>query len=335
MLQEPDFHYYVEERKPSSPRDLFNFLYDLVELPSPELLLFENPSEFINHLRLNEYQTILSEASHVSRSIALAVINNLAQPQIKVITKSIDDLTIKKKRGKNWALTALKYTDGILNSVIENIKIPRSAVSLHPHTDDLAWKAFITSFDEVAIHDNLNQYFELLKQMPLLCICTKTKAYCLDWPIKSTFNQHWLLHHESEAALKFPSESIYIWKGVSISEKLFTEPDKITKEEIISEQNAERRRCYLEILGSKKFANLLELDIRHSEVDTKGNLQVLYRSKEKDSLANEFLQFAKVICPSTQREYFLCVPPYLNNCAEAVAWTFGKTPENYKPDIET
>lgn len=335
MHQEQDFYAYVEERKPSNPLDLFGFLYDLAELQRPGIRLFENPSEFLNQLNQIELRSVFIEASSVSRSIAVAVIEQLAKPQINTITAAFDYETIKEKRDKNWQLPALKYTDGILNTVIEHTGIPRSAISLHPHTDDLAWMAFITSFKEVEIHEKLSQYFNLLTQMPLLSICTKTAVYCLDWPIKSTFNQNWLLHHESEAALKFTNDFIYVWKGVSVTSKLFTALDEITKEEIISEQNAERKRCYLEILGAKKFANLLELDIRHSEIDARGNLQVLYRSRDKDLIAKEFLQFSKVVCPSTQREYFLCVPPYLNNCSEAVAWTFGKTPENYKPDIET
>jgi hypothetical protein len=335
MHQEQDFYSHVEERKPSSPRALFDFLYDLAELSRPELLLFENPSELLHQLNKNELRSVFVEASSVSRSIALAVIKQLAKPQINAITAAFDYKTIKEKRAEKWQLPALKYTDGILNTAIEHTGIPRSAISLHPHTDDLAWMAFITSFKELKINEKLSQYFNLLKQMPLLSICTKTAVYCLDWPMKSTFNQNWLLHHESDAALKFTNDFIYVWKGVSVTSKLFTAPNKITKEEIISEQNAERRRCYLEILGAKKFANLLELDIRHSEIDAKGNLQVLYRSRDKDLVAKEFLQFAKVVCPSTQREYFLCVPAYLNNCSEAVAWTFNKKPDDYKPDIET
>ncbi|MDP4933381.1 MAG: hypothetical protein NWR30_01590 [Salibacteraceae bacterium] len=335
MHQEQDFYSYVEERKPSSPRAIFDFLYDLAELPRPELLLFENPSELLNQLNQYESRSVFIEASSVSRSIALAVIEQLAKPQINTITAAFNYETIKEKRAEKWQLPALKYTDGILNTVIEHTGLPRSAISLHPHTDDLAWMAFITSFKELKINEKLSQYFNLLKQMPLLSICTKTAVYCLDWPMKSTFNQNWLLHHESDAALKFTNDSIYVWKGVSITSKLFISPNEVTKNEIISEQNAERRRCYLEILGAEKFANLLELDIRHSEIDAKGNLQVLYRSRDKDLVAKEFLQFAKVVCPSTQREYFLCVPAYLNNCTEAVAWTFGKTPENYKPDVET
>ncbi|MHA1281945.1 MAG: DUF6745 domain-containing protein [Promethearchaeota archaeon] len=35
---------------------------------------------------------------------------------------------------------------------------------------------------------------------------------------------------------------------------------------------------------------------------------------------------------ATRRKYhYLRVPPYVNTCREAIAWTFGLTPEKYKP----
>lgn len=48
----------------------------------------------------------------------------------------------------------------------------------------------------------------------------------------------------------------------------------------------------------------------------------LWRSKEKDSACNEFLQFYDCICPSTNRRYFLCVPETCNNVKEAKSYTF-------------
>ena len=35
------------------------------------------------------------------------------------------------------------------------------------------------------------------------------------------------------------------------------------------------------------------------------------------------------------KTYFLRVPPNIKSAKEAVAWTFGKTKENYNPSIQT
>jgi hypothetical protein len=38
---------------------------------------------------------------------------------------------------------------------------------------------------------------------------------------------------------------------------------------------------------------------------------------------------------STERQYFLRVPPTITTVAEAIAWSFGMTVEEYSPAHET
>jgi hypothetical protein len=37
----------------------------------------------------------------------------------------------------------------------------------------------------------------------------------------------------------------------------------------------------------------------------------------------------------TRKRYFLRVPPAMRTAREAVAWTFGATPDDYQPAVET
>ena len=42
-----------------------------------------------------------------------------------------------------------------------------------------------------------------------------------------------------------------------------------------------------------------------------------------------------VTCPSTHQRHFLCAPPMVTTCREAIAWTFGLEAQEYHPLLET
>lgn len=144
------------------------------------------------------------------------------------------------------------------------------------------------------------------------------------------------LHCANNSAIKFrDGYELFYWKGVNIPGFWISTPEQITSEVIMNEKNAEKRRCLFEILGAEKFSELLGVSIVDDDVDQHKNSIKLYRTKQKDEIAGEYIQFARVVCPSTLREYFLCVPETIRNVWDAVAWTFGKTKDSYKPIIET
>lgn len=143
-------------------------------------------------------------------------------------------------------------------------------------------------------------------------------------------------HHEYKYAIKWNDDfKACFFKGVLVPEKLILEPENFSKEDILLIHNAEVRRCVMEHLGSQRFATLLDLEEIDKNTDASGNEQFLMRTRKPDPVAREHIQFAQVLCPSTHRMYYLCVPPHIKSVSEAVAWTFGKEPESYKPDIET
>lgn len=144
------------------------------------------------------------------------------------------------------------------------------------------------------------------------------------------------LHNEDGPAVSWEDgTAIYYWNGVEIPPKLIEDPNRVTRDDIITENNAEVRRCYLEALGSEQFGSLLGLRLIDQSTDRYGNELKLYRTAERDKIAGDFIYFGAVVCPSTFRSYFLCVPPHIKTAREAVSWTFGKTPKDYNPDIET
>ena len=94
----------------------------------------------------------------------------------------------------------------------------------------------------------------------------------------------------------------------------------------------------MEILGSDRFAAMLDLEEVHREAwgphPEWQQEAVLLRTREIDPVAGEHIQFVRVTCPSTGRVYHLCVPPNVKTAREAVAWTFGKEAGDYLPLVE-
>lgn len=142
-------------------------------------------------------------------------------------------------------------------------------------------------------------------------------------------------HAEEGPALRWEGGALYYWHGVPVPEQLIENPQAVTRAEVMQERNAEVRRCYQERLGAERFSELFELQEVDADADLQGRRQQLLRTAHVDDIAGEPLQFARVTCPTTQRIYYLCVPPHLENVWEAVAWTFGKDATSYRPEKET
>jgi len=204
--------------------------------------------------------------------------------------------------------------------------------------DDADWLGFykiIGDFFQPAEQYQSHGY-DFLLNGGFCCFLFGETSIILKKPVRISRNQNLVLHCENAPAVEWEDgTSLYFWNGIEVSEKLISSPDNVTKEDILSEQNVEVRRCYQEALGSEKFAGLLGLISIDEKKDRFGNTMTLYKTVEKDKLIGEHIHFAKVICPTTGRNYFLCVPPKISSVDEAVAWTFGKSAKDYKPERET
>ncbi len=131
--------------------------------------------------------------------------------------------------------------------------------------------------------------------------------------------------------LKWGEEEYYTLEGHFIPEEWFWDPDKITKKDILSTRDTERRRVLVDHIGLERFAKILEL-----EVVDEGKYAKLLRSQEDHSV-----YLIQVECTSTGRQYHLGFHPRLlphgtkPTADAALAWTFGMTEEEYKPTVET
>lgn len=150
--------------------------------------------------------------------------------------------------------------------------------------------------------------------------------------IKTDPNSH--LHNINGCAVEWDDGELEFWlHGVRVPKVVVENPHAITREEFLNIRNAEVRRIIVEQIGTDKFVHLLDLE----EVDTKiiNNQEVtLLQTRREDKVARSRLKFVRVIDTSTGRLYHICVDPQQVDAHEAVASTFGKTKEEYYPEIE-
>lgn len=158
------------------------------------------------------------------------------------------------------------------------------------------------------------------------------RGICLLAERRSVLNLDTLnrFHCENGLAIGYPDGwGVYAWHGVRVPEWVIMRPQDITPDNIMSEENAEIARVMLERYGQDNFIR----DGGFSQVQS-DDYGELYRVEFQND--DEPIVAVKVKDASTDREYFLYVPPHITSAHEGVAWTFGyDNVTDYNPDKET
>lgn len=122
------------------------------------------------------------------------------------------------------------------------------------------------------------------------------------------------------------------WRGIPIDARIAFRPEEITAAEILAEPNAELRRVKLERMGFERFLAEAQSETLDTDRDAGGERKLLRVALGED----EPLVCVSVFCPSTARQYIIRVPPTMQTCRQAVAWTAGFDDANdYRPLVET
>jgi hypothetical protein len=123
-----------------------------------------------------------------------------------------------------------------------------------------------------------------------------------------------------------------LWRGVKVDQRIAFHPEDIRCDEVIAETNVERRRVMLERIGWENFLAQVEHEILDSDTDPGGERRLMkFRFDD-----GEELRVLAVCCPSTERRYFIRVPPQISQCHAAAAWVAGfDDPDDYRPIKET
>jgi hypothetical protein len=116
---------------------------------------------------------------------------------------------------------------------------------------------------------------------------------------------------------------------VVVPEKVILAPETLTREDWEWEPNVKAARIIQERMGSRFVS---ELGGRVLDRSPRGTLyQTMLSFRDPERVAH----CVQVQDASTERHYFLRVPPTIQTAAEAVAWSFGLSVEEYGSTHET
>ena len=136
------------------------------------------------------------------------------------------------------------------------------------------------------------------------------------------------LHCDDGPAVSWPAGAHYwFWRGVQVPQAVVEAPETLDSRAIFLEANVEVRRVMLERFGADRF--LRESDAQLVSQDDYGRLWRAHLP------GDEALVMVEVDDPSTERTYFLRVPPTSRTPRGAIAWTFDVPSKDYRPLVET
>lgn len=146
-------------------------------------------------------------------------------------------------------------------------------------------------------------------------------------PVQLLLNERGDLHNPKGPAVRYADGwSMFAWKGVVVVPWIIEHPERIDERVIALEHNPLVRRCLIDIMTPAKY--VASGAVKRAAVDRVGTL---WRKRWFDS---DLWAAVEVVNGSpepdgTFKHYFLQVPPEMTSPLEAVAWTYGMTPERY------
>ncbi|GAB2845336.1 hypothetical protein GCM10022221_50830 [Actinocorallia aurea] len=141
------------------------------------------------------------------------------------------------------------------------------------------------------------------------------------------------LHSGDGPALAYPDGfALYAWRGMPFPAEFVGALAELTPARIRAERNAELRRVMLEHFGFDRY--LAESGAAPVHKDETGTLWRIELPDDEPVVMVEVLNSTPEPDGSV-RTYYLRVPPRTRTAREGVAWTFGLTEQEYRPEKET
>ena len=146
----------------------------------------------------------------------------------------------------------------------------------------------------------------------------------------------WRPHCSDGPAVVFDNHELYFWHGWQVSKKTVIE--KPTAERILKEANQTEREVLIQRMGVENFVHEAELQ----QVDTfrDSSLLKVNTAETRGHWQNDrwtdvplALAFLKVVCPSTQKGYFLRVDPDAENAKQALESTLIGYTRDWERDL--
>jgi hypothetical protein len=137
------------------------------------------------------------------------------------------------------------------------------------------------------------------------------------------------LHSETGPCVRYGDGwTVHAWHGIGVPERVITTPEQLTAQDWSAARNVEVRRVIQERM-SARFVE--ELGGTLIDSGPRGTLYAVELPGDPERVAH----YVQVHDASTNREYYLRVPPTVQSAEEGVAWTFGLNTDEYRPVQES
>lgn len=172
--------------------------------------------------------------------------------------------------------------------------------------------------------------FESINQNCGWWIPFQSACIMIDRPVKMSIVSNFL-HDDKDAACRYADGwEFFAQRGRVVQEWLAK--GVFTAKQIDEAHNVEIKRLMVERYGASKYLQETGAVVIHSD-----KFGVLY---SKPQLGDDPLVMVEVLNSTpepdeTIKSYFLRVPPEIRTAREAIAWTFGLSPDEYDPDEQT
>jgi hypothetical protein len=129
----------------------------------------------------------------------------------------------------------------------------------------------------------------------------------------------------------------YYYEGICVPRHYMLSPETLTVKEVLEHANAEVRYVGIKILGFDKVRECKNFKSVHTDTDRDGNPRELFHISKvfAEPLAFISVENSTPELDGHRKVYYLQVPPDVNTCGEAVAWTFRMEEKDYQPSVET
>lgn len=158
-------------------------------------------------------------------------------------------------------------------------------------------------------------------------------ALLCERPVELHLDDLGRLHRADGPAMLFADGfALQAWHGMPVPADFGATMATLDAGRIRSESNAELRRVMLEHFGYDRY--LADSGASPIHADETGVLWRIALPDDEDVLMVEVVNSTPEP-DGTRRTYFLRVPPWVVRARQGVAWTFGVTEEEYRPERET
>ncbi len=156
------------------------------------------------------------------------------------------------------------------------------------------------------------------------------EAWLVRKPICLELDGRGRLHSDSGLCIQYRDGwGFYAWHGVVVPERVILSPEHLTREDWLGEHTIELRRVLQERWGPEHFVKTIGGTCL--DQGERGELIAVDLFDDPEGMA----KYVRVRDGSTQRQYYLRVPPAIKRADEAVAWTFGLNEQDYQPMQES